>query len=54
MKAVIRTGLAAALVLLYIGAGLAQLDKISNQDANAGLKAALEKGSVARVFGALK
>ncbi|TAK45329.1 MAG: DUF4197 domain-containing protein [Betaproteobacteria bacterium] len=40
---------AAALALLGNASALAQLDKISNQDANAGLKAALDKGSVAAV-----
>ncbi|TAK43403.1 MAG: DUF4197 domain-containing protein [Betaproteobacteria bacterium] len=40
---------AAALALLGTAPALAQLDKISHQEANAGLKAALEKGSVAAV-----
>lgn len=50
MKAVLRAGVAAAAsILLCSGSALAQLDRISDQDANAGLKAALEKGSVAAV-----
>lgn len=50
MKASLRAGLAAAaLIVLASGSAFAQLDRISNQDANAGLKAALEKGSVAAV-----
>lgn len=50
MTTTLRAALAAAsLMLLASGAALAQLEKISNQDANAGLKAALEKGSVAAV-----
>jgi len=50
MTTTLRAALAAAsLMLLASGSALAQLDKISNQDANAGLKAALEKGSVAAV-----
>lgn len=38
-----------ALVMTWAGAALAQLERISNQDAVAGLKAALEKGSQAAV-----
>ncbi|OFZ94848.1 MAG: hypothetical protein A2Z64_01650 [Betaproteobacteria bacterium RIFCSPLOWO2_02_67_12] len=50
MKSVLRAGLAATFfALLGSGSALAQLDRISNQDANAGLKAALEKGSLAAV-----
>ena len=50
MTSMFRAALAAAaLALLCNASALAQLDKISNQDANAGLKAALEKGSVAAV-----
>jgi hypothetical protein len=40
---------AAALLALFSAAAFGQLDRISNQDASAGLKAALEKGSVAAV-----
>lgn len=50
MTTTLRAALAAALLLLLAsGSAFAQLEKISNQDANAGLKAALEKGSVAAV-----
>lgn len=50
MKLILRAALAAvALILMPSGPATAQLDKISDQDANAGLKAALEKGSVAAV-----
>ena len=50
MKIFLRACLAlAALTLLGSTPAVAQLDKISNQDANAGLKAALEKGSQAAV-----
>lgn len=50
MPSMLRAALAtAALALLGNASALAQLDKISNQDANAGLKAALDKGSVAAV-----
>ena len=49
MKSVLRAGLAATFFALLCGSALAQLDRISNQDANAGLKAALEKGSLAAV-----
>ncbi len=41
--------IAAMLALACSAPAFAQLDKISNQDANAGLKAALEKGSLAAV-----
>jgi hypothetical protein len=40
---------AAVLLALSSAAAFGQLDRISNQDANAGLKAALEKGSTAAV-----
>jgi len=36
---------AAAIAIVWSAPALAQLDKLSNQDANAGLKAALEKGA---------
>lgn len=40
---------AALIFALGAGSALAQLDKISNQDASAGLKAALERGSQAAI-----
>lgn len=50
MTSALRAALAAAaLTLLCSGSAVAQLDKISNQEANSGLKAALERGSLAAV-----
>ena len=50
MDSVLRTRFIAAMLAFACSApAIAQLDKISNQDANAGLKAALEKGSLAAV-----